>query len=99
MCAWHARFGGRGCENLPDPYSLEQRAMNEKVILKVSEGVLSGQEFLFTERTTCIIGRAEEANLRLPNNKDHQIISRYHCLLDINPPADLIIDEKGPTIW
>ena len=66
--------------------------MNEKVILKVSEGVLSGQEFLFTERTTCIIGRAEEANLRLPNNKDHQIISRYHCLLDINPPAARVRD-------
>ena len=60
--------------------------MTAKVSLKVIDGKLSGKEYPFTERSTCIIGRSEEANVCLPNDKDHDTISRYHCLLDINPP-------------
>ena len=63
-----------------------------KVILTVTEGSLKGQEFEFGDRTTCIIGRAKDCNLQLPNDEYHKTISRYHCLLDINPPAIRIRD-------
>jgi pSer/pThr/pTyr-binding forkhead associated (FHA) protein len=63
-----------------------------KVILSVIEGSLKGQEYEFRDRTTCIIGRAKDCNLQLPNDEYHKTVSRYHCLLDINPPVIRIRD-------
>jgi eukaryotic-like serine/threonine-protein kinase len=66
--------------------------MTVKVSITIIDGSLKGREFEFENRTTCIIGRAVDCYPRLPNNPDHQTISRYHCLLDINPPAIRIRD-------
>jgi WD40 repeat protein/serine/threonine protein kinase/pSer/pThr/pTyr-binding forkhead associated (FHA) protein len=63
-----------------------------KVILTVTEGTLTGQEFVFCDRTVCIIGRAKDCHLPLPNDENHKTVSRYHCLLDINPPSVSIRD-------
>jgi WD40 repeat protein/serine/threonine protein kinase/pSer/pThr/pTyr-binding forkhead associated (FHA) protein len=63
-----------------------------KVILRVIAGSLQGQEVEFDDRTICIIGRAKDCHLQLPNDELHKTISRYHCLLDINPPAARIRD-------
>jgi eukaryotic-like serine/threonine-protein kinase len=60
--------------------------MPSKITLSVTRGNLKGQHYLFEERTTCIIGRAEGCLPQLPDDPDHSTISRYHCLLDINPP-------------
>ncbi|MBD3884082.1 protein kinase [Phormidium tenue FACHB-886] len=74
-----------------DLFELEPEA---KVILTVTEGTLKGQEFIFTDRTVCIIGRAKDCHLALPNDDNHKTVSRYHCLLDINPP-DVRIRDLG----
>ncbi|KJR43909.1 serine/threonine protein kinase [Candidatus Magnetoovum chiemensis] len=66
--------------------------MPAKVVLKIVKGNLIGKVFDFEERTTCIIGRASDCNIKLPDDEDHQIISRHHCLLDINPPGIRIRD-------
>lgn len=66
--------------------------MPAQVTLTITSGSLTGQKFIFEERTTCIIGRANDAHPKLPNDEAHGIISRYHCLLDINPPAIRIRD-------
>ncbi len=66
----------------------------KKVILKIIQGGLSPKEFIFTERTTCVIGRALDCNVTLPDDQAHVTISRYHCLLDINPP-DICIRDFG----
>ncbi|MBF0456706.1 MAG: protein kinase [Nitrospirae bacterium] len=66
--------------------------MPAKVVLKVTDGSLKGTEYIFTERTTCIIGRGVDCNPRLPDDKDHSTISRHHCLLDINPPGMRVRD-------
>ncbi|HEY9702742.1 MAG TPA: FHA domain-containing protein, partial [Allocoleopsis sp.] len=58
-----------------------------KVTLTISNGSLKGKKYQFSDRTTCIIGRAKDCYPRLPNTQDHITVSRYHCLLDINPPA------------
>ena len=63
-----------------------------KVILTVTAGTLEGQEFIFSDRTVCIVGRARDCHLALPNDDNHKTVSRYHCLLDINPPAVRIRD-------
>ncbi|MEP0912527.1 protein kinase [Leptolyngbya sp. GB1-A1] len=63
-----------------------------KVILTVTEGVLKGQKFSFRDRTVCIVGRAKDCHLPLPNDENHKTVSRYHCLLDINPPSVSIRD-------
>jgi pSer/pThr/pTyr-binding forkhead associated (FHA) protein len=68
--------------------------MSAKVILTITEGKLPGRQYIFDSRTSCIIGRAKDCNIKLPNDKNHSAISRYHCLLDINPP-DIRIRDFG----
>lgn len=68
--------------------------MSAKVILTVTSGSLKGQQFEFSDRTTCLIGRGKDCNPQLPNDEHHKTISRYHCLLDINPP-DIRVRDFG----
>ena len=65
--------------------------MPAKVTLSVTEGKLKGKQFPFDSRTTCIIGRNPDCNIKIPSDN---CISRYHCLLDINPP-DIRIRDFG----
>src|SRR5262249_33792634 len=66
--------------------------MPARVTLLVTRGKLQGQEFVFPDRTTCIMGRASDCSPRLPDDDDHKTISRHHCLLDVNPPDARIRD-------
>jgi serine/threonine protein kinase len=68
--------------------------MPAKVTLTVTQGSLTGQQFVFEERTTGIIGRARDCYPQIPNDENHLTISRYHCLLDINPP-DIRVRDFG----
>jgi pSer/pThr/pTyr-binding forkhead associated (FHA) protein len=68
--------------------------MSAKVTLTITEGKLSGRQYIFDSRTSCILGRASDCNIKLPDDNDHSTISRYHCLLDINPP-DIRIRDFG----
>jgi serine/threonine-protein kinase len=65
-----------------------------KVVLTAIKGKLQGQEFVFAERTMLILGKEEDCSLRLPKDSDHRIVSRHHCLLDINPP-DVRLRDLG----
>jgi hypothetical protein len=66
--------------------------MPAKVTLTVTQGKHPGRQFIFDSRTTCIIGRNADCNPQLPDDENHRSISRYHCLLDINPPAIRVRD-------
>ena len=68
--------------------------MSSKVTLTITAGNLQGQEFTFDTRTTCIIGRAKDCHPKIPDDEKHRTISRYHCLLDINPP-DIRVRDFG----
>ncbi|MGD1714058.1 protein kinase domain-containing protein [Dapis sp. BLCC M172] len=68
--------------------------MSAKIILTITEGTIKGQQFIFEERTTCVIGRSHDCYPQLPNDQAHRTISRYHCLLDINPP-DIRVRDFG----
>ncbi|GAA2783552.1 hypothetical protein GCM10010441_05550 [Kitasatospora paracochleata] len=62
------------------------------VTLTVVQGQLEQTEFAFEERTTCLMGRANDCHPRLPDDDYHRTVSRHHCLLDINPPDACIRD-------
>jgi pSer/pThr/pTyr-binding forkhead associated (FHA) protein len=64
--------------------------MLAQVILKVKQGNLTGEEFVFTGRTHCLLGRASGCSLRIPG--DDLGASRYHCQLDIDPPVVWVED-------
>jgi pSer/pThr/pTyr-binding forkhead associated (FHA) protein len=68
--------------------------MTSKVTLTITAGNLKGKEFTFDTRTTCIIGRAKDCYPKIPDDDKHRTISRYHCLLDINPP-DIRVRDFG----
>lgn len=66
--------------------------MPARVTLTVIQGDLSGRDFVFSEATSCIVGRAQDCYPQLPNDQGHRTISRHHCLLDINPPEIRVRD-------
>jgi eukaryotic-like serine/threonine-protein kinase len=66
--------------------------MTSTVTLRLVEGRLDRTEYVYDERTTCVLGRADECVPRLPDDDFHRTISRHHCLLDINPPDARIRD-------
>ena len=74
--------------------------MPARITLEVANGPLAGQQFVYEDRTTCIMGRAADCDPRLlskpeePNAPENRKISRHHCLLDINPP-DVRIRDFG----
>jgi serine/threonine-protein kinase len=60
-----------------------------KVTLKVLSGPHIGRTFTFDQHDTFLIGRAEQAQLCLP---DDRFFSRNHCILEINPPRCYLRD-------
>ncbi len=68
--------------------------MPGRVTLQVREGPLAGTAYDFPERTTALLGRSRECTIQIPVHEECQIISRMHCLLDINPP-DIRVRDFG----
>ncbi|MBM3878810.1 MAG: FHA domain-containing protein [Verrucomicrobia bacterium] len=68
--------------------------MPAKITLRITQGALAGQEFVFEEASSCVVGRSSDCSPRIPDDKVHETISRHHCLLDINPP-DIRVRDFG----
>ncbi len=64
------------------------------VTLTVVSGSANERRFVFADRTTSLIGKEEDCQIRFPKDREHQRISRHHCLLDISPP-DIRIRDLG----
>jgi len=67
--------------------------MPASVSLTVIGGSPAGGEFSFSERTTCIAGRAGDCDPQIVE-EGRKIVSRHHCLFDINPP-DVRVRDFG----
>ncbi|MBR7836306.1 protein kinase [Actinospica durhamensis] len=76
----------------PDPQP--NGANTATVTLTVLRGRTGRGEYVFDERSTCLIGRGEDCDPRLPSDDAHRSVSRHHCLLDINPP-DVRVRDLG----
>jgi eukaryotic-like serine/threonine-protein kinase len=66
--------------------------MPAKIVLTITQGQLSGTQYVYEDREVCTIGRHKDCNVRLPSDAAHAQVSRYHCLLDINPPSIRVRD-------
>lgn len=66
--------------------------MSAKIVLTITQGELSGTQYVYEDREVCTIGRHRDCNVRLPSDAAHAQVSRYHCLLDINPPSIRVRD-------
>ena len=66
--------------------------MPPRVTLTAISGQLDGRSYSFSERTTCLIGRSKDCLIKIPSNKTNIVVSRHHCLLDINPPEIRVRD-------
>jgi pSer/pThr/pTyr-binding forkhead associated (FHA) protein len=62
------------------------------VTLTVLTGELAGHEYEFHEPAVYVLGRAEECYPRLPDDAEHQDVSRHHCLVSVNPPEAWVQD-------
>lgn len=67
--------------------------MPASVTLRVAAGRDGNpRTIVVIERTTRIIGRANDCDPRLPEDGSASPVSRHHCLLDINPPEVRVRD-------
>ena len=57
--------------------------MPASVTVNVTKGEQSGETYKYTEKESLILGRADDCGIVLKE----QTVSRYHCLVEILPPA------------
>ena len=57
--------------------------MHGKIIIEITEGVQAGQKYEYTEPNRVFIRRQDDCGIVLPE----KTVSRYHCILSINPPT------------
>ena len=57
--------------------------MHGKIIIEITEGVQAGQKYEYSEANRVFIGRQDDCGIVLPE----KTVSRYHCILSINPPT------------
>lgn len=62
--------------------------MPTKVKLIITHGINDGKEYVFDRKEALILGRNPDSSIVLPE----KTVSRYHCLLDINPPSIMVRD-------
>lgn len=68
--------------------------MSGTVSLTVVGGPSDGESFAFTERSVTVAGRAEDCWPRIVERGARMLVSRHHCLFDINPP-DIRVRDFG----
>jgi pSer/pThr/pTyr-binding forkhead associated (FHA) protein len=59
--------------------------MNSCVTLTVHGGVLDGEELVFFKPASCMVGRARDCKVQIPNGPAFLDVSRHHCLFEIEP--------------
>src|SRR5207244_11812127 len=65
-----------------------------RVARSVVRATIPGHQFVFDAISICILGKMEGCRPRLPQDADHETVSRHHCLFDINPP-DIRVRDFG----
>jgi pSer/pThr/pTyr-binding forkhead associated (FHA) protein len=66
--------------------------MHSKIVLTAERGFEGAQRFVFDAPTCCVLGRAADCDLHVPNDAAHKTVSRHHCMLGVNPPYIWIRD-------
>ena len=66
--------------------------MHPHITLTVVDGTLQGKQYVFGRRRNCMIGRAGDCEIRLPDAVEYLTVSRHHCLLELDPPEIRVRD-------
>jgi hypothetical protein len=75
------------CRDGVAPQETREAVMSSNVTLLFTRGPFAGRTFVFTEATTCLIGRSRDCTIPLPQEAEHLDVSRHHCTLEIAPPS------------
>jgi pSer/pThr/pTyr-binding forkhead associated (FHA) protein len=63
------------------------------VVITVQEDDRVCQELHFEQpQASCLVGRSSACAVRLPTDPAHEVVSRRHCVLDIEPPFAWVRD-------
>ncbi|WP_063813672.1 protein kinase domain-containing protein [Nocardia anaemiae] len=68
--------------------------MPATVTLSVTSGPTEGERFVYSEKAHCVVGRAADCHPQLVEHGPRPLVSRHHCLFDINPP-DVRVRDFG----
>jgi pSer/pThr/pTyr-binding forkhead associated (FHA) protein len=60
--------------------------MSMTVTLSITRTDGKKETFDFDSYSHCLVGRADDCDIRLPSNLMHADVSRRHCLFEIDPP-------------
>ena len=63
-----------------------------QVILTVAHGGKPQEQVVFDEPKHCVIGRADDCDIRLAGDVSYANVSRHHCELEIDPPSIRVRD-------
>jgi pSer/pThr/pTyr-binding forkhead associated (FHA) protein len=71
--------------------------MQSAITLTIANGCTARERYSYTRRGHCLVGRAEDCDIRFPTDLWHSSISRHHCLFVIEPPTVQVRDLGSLT--
>jgi len=66
--------------------------MPASVTFTCIQGALQGERFVYVDRASFLVGRAEDCVIRIPRTEETLEVSRHHCLVEVSPPLARIRD-------
>lgn len=67
-----------------------------QINITIVDGWKREQCMIFNQRQLCLIGRADDCDIRFPRDVRHRHISHHHCVLEIDPPF-VAVRDMGST--
>jgi eukaryotic-like serine/threonine-protein kinase len=62
------------------------------VTFTIIDGTRKGKSYSFNSRNVCWVGRHDDCTIHFAKHPNHEQISRFHCLIDIDPPRVTVRD-------
>ena len=59
--------------------------MQPHIKLTFVDGSQSGKQIVLAKPGTFLVGRAEDCDIRIPNDFEYRTVSRHHCLVVVKP--------------
>ncbi len=62
------------------------------ITLTMTHGFHKGDRYVFKKPSSCLVGRAGDCDIQVPAKPPYGVVSRHHCLFEINPPMIRVRD-------
>jgi len=80
-CHYRNSFADQECSIMP----------SEKITLRVAD-FDHVSDFVIDHTKTCVVGRAGDCDIRIPDDYWHGDVSRHHCAIEVDPPSVRVRD-------